>query len=215
MTRNLPPSANRASGLSGAKMHAPAAARNAAALSELISRHAPMSGNALEIASGTGQHIVQFAKKMPRLNWHPSEVDPDRMASISAYRSDQGSDNLFPPVTLNATDEGWGTRSGPWDLIVLINLLHLISTPKAKTVIVEAVSALRSGGRFLLYGPFMRSGSLTSDGDARFHAQLNAADPQVGYKNDADVHAWLTEAGVTDISTEEMPANNLAFIARL
>ena len=66
MTGRLPPSASVAHAQDGAKLHAPAAARNAQALLTLLHDHAPASGKALELASGTGQHIIGFARTMPR-----------------------------------------------------------------------------------------------------------------------------------------------------
>ena len=60
------------------------------------------------------------------------------------------------------------------DLIVLVNLLHLISEGEARTLIREAATALAPGGRFLVYGPFMRAGELISEGDRAFHASLTA-----------------------------------------
>lgn len=194
-------------------MHAPAAARNAAVIADLIARHAPETGRALELASGTGQHIVTLAARLPALHWQPSEVAADRRASIDAYALEADLANLDLAIPLDATDPGWSDRTGPWDLIILVNLLHLISTDKARSLMRETMAALRPGGRFILYGPFMRAGLLTSEGDARFHAQLNSTDPAIGYKNDADIHTWLRQAGATRITTEEMPANNLAFVA--
>jgi len=215
VTGTLPPSASVASASVGGKMWAPAAERNAVALTDLLARHAPPSGRALELASGTGQHVTAFAGRMPALVWQPSEVDADRLASISAYAEEAKLANLRPAIQLDATAGGWSVAQGAWDLIVLINLLHLISAPKARSVITEALAALRPGGCFVLYGPFMRAGQLTSAGDARFHAQLSGADPQIGYKDDTDIHLWLRAAGAKTISVEDMPANNLAFIARL
>ncbi|MEM1351658.1 MAG: DUF938 domain-containing protein [Pseudomonadota bacterium] len=213
MSGRLPPSASVATALEGRKMHAPAAERNAGALCELLTRHAPAEGRALELASGTGQHVTAFAKQLPALTWQPSEVDNDRIASIDAYVEEAGVENLKTAVMLDATTPGWADLSRRWDMIVLVNLLHLISDKEARCLIHEAVGALAHCGRFILYGPFMRSGRLTSDGDARFHAQLSASNPLIGYKDDTDVKAWLEGAGATHIAVEDMPANNLAFIA--
>ena len=83
-----------------------------------------------------------------------------------------------------------------------------------QTLIAEVGQALRPGGIFMLYGPFMRGGELTSEGDARFHAELRAADPEIGYKDDFDVADWIIAADMTLADMVDMPANNLAFIAQ-
>ncbi|WP_299503805.1 DUF938 domain-containing protein [uncultured Roseobacter sp.] len=213
MTSKLPPNASVAARLEGAKLHAPAAARNLEFLCDLLRAHAPKSGQALEIASGTGQHVTDFATAMPGLMWHPTEVDAARISSIDAYVQDAGLGNVAPARMLDATQADWHRHAGQKDLIVLINLLHLIPEQPAKTLVTEAMRALSPGGSFILYGPFKRNGVLTSDGDARFDADLRAADPAIGYKNDQDLCAWLELAGAHPLKRIEMPANNLAFVA--
>ncbi len=214
MSRTLPPTASVATPQDGAKLSAPAAERNAESLTNLLALHAPNQGQALEIASGTGQHIVHFARAMQGLEWHPSEPDPARRASIDAYVSEAQLPNLRPSIALDATAKGWGAQHQPKTLIVLINLLHLISTDEAQRVVQEVAAALSPGGMLLFYGPFKRAGQLTSAGDARFDAELRSADPQIGYKDDALISDWLGTAGMADIMTVEMPANNLVFMAR-
>ena len=99
-------------------------------------------------------------------------------------------------------------------MIYLVNLLHLISTRECLTLISEAAQALTPDGCLILYGPFMRGGALTSAGDQRFDATLRASDPQIGYKDDQDIIAALRTAGLAAIDVHNMPANNLAFVAR-
>jgi hypothetical protein len=195
-------------------MVAPAAERNAEALCDLLRRHAPPWGEALEIASGTGQHIAVFAERFPNLSWHPSDIAEDRLASIAAYVRDARLANLAPPTRLNATVPGWHRTQRPKDLVLLINLLHLISASEAETLISEAAQCLNAEGRLILYGPFKREGELTSEGDRRFDAALRESDPAIGYKNDAHVRDSLAACGLTCIETVAMPANNLAFVAR-
>ncbi|MBW4710540.1 DUF938 domain-containing protein [Roseobacter sp. YSTF-M11] len=213
MTTRLPDTASVAQPADGVKLHAPAAARNAEALTRLLSSHAPRSGHALEIASGTGQHVTAFAQALPDLIWQPTDVDPARIASIDAYVRDAALQNVAPARMLDATQAGWRDSLSGKDLIILVNLLHLIGSEPAKTLIAEAVGALVPRGRVILYGPFKRSGDLTSPGDMRFDADLRAADPEIGYKNDEEVVDWLASAGAKLIERIEMPANNLALIA--
>ena len=98
------------------------------------------------------------------------------------------------------------------DLILLVNLLHLISTKETKILVKEMSKALASNGLSIIYGPFMRSGKLTSKSDIQFHQSLIKADPDLGYKNDIDMLNLFGEAELIHLSTENMPANNLAFI---
>ena len=210
--RPLPTNASVAHPVRGACLSAPAAERNAPAITQALQDIAPPSGHALEIASGTGQHVVAFARALPGLIWQPTEIDAARRASIDAYAQDAALPNLRAALALDATETGWAARHGNQHLIVLINLLHLISAPEAQTVIRETARALAPSGRFALYGPFLREGKATSEGDARFDASLRAQDPEIGYKDLGEVIDWLTGAGLGPLKPLEMPANNILLV---
>ena len=94
------------------------------------------------------------------------------------------------------------------------NLLHLISENEARILITEVAQALAPGGLFILYGPFLRDGETTSDGDRSFDASLRAQDPEIGYKDDWDVIDWIHANWLDLVQVVEMPANNMAFVAR-
>lgn len=197
----------------GERLVAPSAARNASAICDLLGAVAANAGNALELASGTGQHVVRFAARLPGLDWQPSEIDATRRASIDCYVADCGLDNIAPAIALDATAPGWAERHRGQALIVLVNLLHLIATAQARILISEAAGALAPGGRVVIYGPFMRAGELTSQGDASFHASLTAHDPEIGYKDDFEMMDLLQANGLDMVDVVEMPANNLALVA--
>ena len=210
--QNLPETASVANYESDGRLNAPSAIRNAKPIVELVKKTAIKSGNALEIASGTGQHVVKLTSALPHLNWQPSDVDEARIKSICCWSNDQHLTNLKPPCLLDATTEGWGTKHNNQDLILLVNLLHLISIKETKILIKEMFKALSSNGLSIIYGPFMRSGKLVSKNDMDFHHSLINTDPDLGYKNDVDILNLFGEAGLVHLSTAKMPANNLAFI---
>lgn len=211
---NLPDSASIANATEGEKLHAPSAERNRESIADLLAEIAPETGRALEIASGTGQHVVYNAARLPGLTWQPSDVDPARIASIRAWADEANLPNLNAPVLLDATEPGWAKDHTGYDLIMVVNLLHLISEAEAQTLIREAGRALKTGGQLVIYGPFLRGGELTSDGDANFHASLTAQDPEIGYKDDFDVIDWADNAGMDAALVVEMPANNLSLVFR-
>ena len=210
---SLPENASTAAALGGGKLTAPAAERNAGPIADLVAEFAPESGRALELASGTGQHAVALARRLPGLDWQPSEIDEARLASIRAWAAEAGLPNLRAPVTLDATAPGWAAGQAPRELILVINLLHLISAAECETLISEAARALAPGGVLVIYGPFMRAGELTSEGDRAFHARLTAADPEIGYKDDFDTLDMIVAAGLAPRAVIEMPANNLGLVA--
>ncbi len=208
----LPPAASVASEMGDGRLFAPAAARNAYAIADVLCRHLPPEGRALEIASGTGQHVTHLAAALPGWQWHPSEIDADRRASIDAHTTEVT--NVSLATQLDATAPGWGAVHPGQDLILVVNLLHLISAPEVQTLLGEARAVLAPGGTLAIYGPFLRDGIATSDGDARFHASLRASDPEIGYKDAGDIERSLAALNLSVIAIEVMPANNLFFLAR-
>lgn len=194
------------------KMYAPSAARNANHICDTLKAYAARAGRALEIASGTGQHIVTFATAMPQIHWYPTEVDAARMRSIQAYLAEANLTNIAPPILLNATQSGWGKDVPPVDLITLANLLHLISKAEVETLVSQAAQVLTKGGQLFLYGPFKRDGKLISAGDMDFDASIRAFDPETGYKDDIWITAIARQNGLTLDQSIEMPANNLTLV---
>lgn len=210
--RTLPSNASVATEGQDGRLVAPAATRNTDVLCDLLAHCAPKTGKALEIASGTGQHVSAFARSLPGLHWQPTEIDAERRISINSYAHDLP--NVAEAAALDATSKGWHEAFPGQDLIVLINLVHLISWPETKVLVSEAAQALGPAGRFILYGPFKRGGELTSEGDKRFHNALIQQDPEIGYKNDANISDLMSENGLTVIKVAKLPANNIAFIGQ-
>ena len=210
--QKIPPTASVVHQNGDGRLNSPAAEKNSVSIVELAIATAPHSGKALEIASGTGQHIIRLAAALPNLIWQPSDVDQNRIKSIEAWSSDKNLINLNVPCFLDATHAGWSENYSNFDFLILINLLHLISDKETKILIAEVAKSLAPKGRAVIYGPFMRHGALTSLGDADFHQSLIKADAEIGYKNDDSILKMFDELGLINLGTKNMPANNLAFI---
>ena len=213
-SKNFPVTACIANLEAYGRLNAPSAARNTEPIVELVRNTGIKSGNALEIASGTGQHVVKLAAALPLLNWQPSDVDETRIKSIRCWSDDHHLTNLKSPCLLDATKKGWAADHYGQDLILLVNLLHLISYEETKILVKEVSKALNPKGLSIIYGPFMRKGKLISKNDMEFHHSLINTDPDLGYKNDIDMLDLFREAGLVHLSTNKMPANNLAFITQ-
>ena len=193
------------------RRHAPSAIRNQDAILDVLRVEAPANGKLLEIASGSGQHAAAGAKALPGLIWQPSDANPDNLASITAWAAHDPQPNLRAAVVLDAASPGWAKDWPAQDVVLIINLLHLIPTDIAQAIIANAARALGPSGKLMLYGPFLRDGQTTSDGDAAFDASLRAQDERLGYKDLAWVIAEFANANLTTRITQ-MPANNLMLI---
>ena len=185
------------------RLYSPSAERNCSAIVELILKNIPKYGQALEIASGTGQHVIQLGSQFSNISWQPSDVDKLRIESIKSWMSENMNQNIKPPCYLDATKVGWSVKHPKQNFILVINLLHLISLNQTKILLSEAFKSLAPAGFLMIYGPFMRNGKLTSEGDIN-----------LGYKNDIGLLKLFLKLGFMIVKTVEMPANNLAFIVK-
>jgi cyclopropane fatty-acyl-phospholipid synthase-like methyltransferase len=214
LRENLPLTASQAENIGKKKLYSASAARNAPIILEVLSQYLPDKGKVLEIASGTGQHCTYFAEAFCNLEWQPSEINPKRLDSIQAYIRETNQVNIKMPLLLDATTKNWAKEIDAYNVIIVINFFHLISNKEMKNLIRESSLALQTNSYFVIYGPFMRGGELTSDQDIKFHTSLIECDPDIGYKDDFDI---LDEIEANNLSPEaiiEMPSNNLMFIAK-
>ena len=194
------------------RLSAPSAMRNMEPITEALKSFVPTIGRALEIASGTGQHIVHYARAFPGVTWQPTDIAPDRLASINAWVKEEGVDNVRPAINLNAGRPGWGL--GRFEITLVSNLFHLVNNETARNILKGAAEALNPGGHFFVYGPFREAGAFRSEGDARFHAAITREAPDAGYKSVEWMNQAAAMAGLAQAARIEMPANNLALVWR-
>jgi tRNA G46 methylase TrmB len=93
--------------MADAARRAPAAERNKEPILGTLRGVLPESGLVVEIASGTGQHVVHFAAALPKLTWQPSDPDPESRRSIEAWIAETELQNVLPPLALNVHDHPW------------------------------------------------------------------------------------------------------------
>lgn len=195
------------------KRHAPATARNGAAIAEVLKRELPETGLVLEIASGTGEHAVRFAREFPMLDWQPSDGDADALASVAAYREEAGLTNLRAPLTLDASAADWPLNSA--DVILCINMVHISPWRATEGLFARAARLLCENGPLILYGPYLESDVETAPSNLAFDESLNGRNPEWGLRSLADMDALSGTAGFVRSARYEMPANNLTLVYRL
>ena len=193
------------------KRHAPATERNRDAILAGLRDELPSSGLVLEVASGSGQHVVHFAAALPALDWQPSDPDPAALVSIESWRQEAGLPNVRPPLGLDASAD-WPVERA--DAILCVNMVH-ISPWEATLGLMKGVGAVLSpGGLLYLYGPYLRENVETAPSNLAFDASLKARDPQWGLRRVEDVIAAAEGEGLVLRRLLEMPANNLSLIFR-
>jgi SAM-dependent methyltransferase len=198
------------------KRHAPATERNQGPIGDVLARVLPARGTVLEIASGTGQHAVAFARRLPEVTWQPSDVDPDARASVAAHAAEAGLPNLRPPIEVDASAPAWVDGGGPGELdaIVCINMIHIAPWPAALGLFAGAGRRLPAGGVLVLYGPYRFGGGFTAPSNEAFDRSLRARDPRWGVRDVTDLEAAAAAHGLILAETVALPANNHVLVFR-
>jgi len=192
------------------RRHAPATERNRDPILAVLREVLPAEGTVLEIASGTGEHVVHFAKALPGLVFQPSDPDPDALASIRAWAVAAKLNNVRPPLLLDAAAADWPIARA--DAMLCINMVHI--SPWAATVglMRQGAKLLPAGGPLVLYGPYVRDGVETAASNVAFDADLRRRNPAWGIRRLEDVVALAAGEGLALVAVEEMPANNLTVV---
>ena len=167
----------------------------------------------LEIGSGTGEHVVCFAKALPRLVWLPSDPDAASRASIKAWTANEGLTNVHAPVAIDVREGVWGVEDdAPFDAMISLNMVHIAPWEAALGLLVGAGRLLKPDGVLVLYGPFMLGGTHTAVSNAAFDADLKRRDPRWGVRDVDDLVDAAAPHGLELLELVEMPANNLSLV---
>jgi SAM-dependent methyltransferase len=198
------------------RLDAPAFHRNHraiwAALEKFLSRR---SGDVVEAGSGTGQHVVDFARRRPEIIWWPSDLNEQHLNSIAAWRAHAGLPNIRPPLRIDLCDPAWCPEMddgrGPTNLLAVFcaNVIHIAPWRVAEGLFAGAGRYLRADGRLFLYGPFKRDGRHTAISNAVFDSSLRQRNPDWGVRAIEDLQRLAGGVGLELIEITEMPANNL------
>lgn len=193
------------------KRHAPATERNRDVIAATLARLLPTEGLVLEVASGTGEHAVHFARLFPALTWQPSDPDPIALASINAWRADSNVPNMRPAMLLDASADWPIARA---DAVVCINMTHI--SPWAATVgLLRNVARLLPPSAVLfIYGPFNQRDVPLAQSNAVFDASLRQQNAEWGLRYVEDIAEEAYKSGLHLDSVIDMPANNLSLIFR-
>jgi hypothetical protein len=196
-------------------LHSPAADRNKAPILEPLRRVLPASGLALEVASGSGQHVAHFAAALAGWTWQPSDGDARSSASIDAWCS--GLTNVRPALRLDVLDEASVAALAvalrePVDALYCANMLHISPWATCAALMQLAARHLAPQGQLVLYGPYLEDDVPTSPGNLAFDADLRARDAAWGIRPLADVLAQAAQVGLHLRERVAMPANNLLLV---
>ncbi|MCJ2015402.1 DUF938 domain-containing protein [Methylobacterium sp. J-076] len=196
----------------GDALTAPAVARNREAILAVLRRVLPSGGTVLEVAAGSGEHAVYFARALPESTWQPSDPEPVALRSIAAHARAAGLPNLRDPIALDAAAAEWPVVQAA--AIVCINMVHIAPWSAAEGLFAGAGRLLPAGAPLVLYGPFREEGVPTAPSNEAFDADLRARDPRWGLRTVEAVGRLAASRGLTFGERVAMPANNLILVYR-
>ncbi|TMP53214.1 MULTISPECIES: DUF938 domain-containing protein [unclassified Pseudoalteromonas] len=166
------------------------------------------AGSVLEIGSGTGQHSVFFAKKLPHLQWYTSDREVNHQG-IKLWHDEVQLANLHPPLLLDLND--------PWpvnkvDAIYTANTFHIVSWELITRFFAGVNQHLNQQGVVCVYGPFKYKREFTSPSNDEFNSLLQSRDPLSGIRDFEAVEQLAVQSGLKLLSDTAMPANNQLLI---
>jgi hypothetical protein len=192
------------------RRHAPATLRNRDAIAAVLAAWLPATGTVLEVASGSGEHIVHFAATFAALDWQPSDPDPAGLVSIAAWCADAGLANIAPPLAIDASAEFWPIDRA--DAILCINMVHISEWAATVGLFDRSAKLLHKGAPLILYGPYFRKDHPTAPSNLAFDESLRARNTEWGVRWLEDVTELAETKGFVRKEVRKMPANNLILL---
>ena len=159
----------------------------------------------LEIGSGTGQHAIYFAERMPHLTWYTSDRR-SYIDGINLWLEDASLANVIPPIELDVTADHWPVSD--IDAVFTANSVHIMGQHEVQSLMEGVGKLLSEQGSLVIYGPFNYAGSYTSESNARFDQWLKSRDPRSGIKDFEEMLSLADQNAMRLIADHTMPANN-------
>jgi cyclopropane fatty-acyl-phospholipid synthase-like methyltransferase len=191
----------------------PAADRNKQPILDVLRQVLPGRGNALEIASGTGQHVSWFAQNLPNWTWQPTDAYVAALDSVSARIAQQALRNVQPPLLLDVMSPAWlPVETQPFDAIYCANMLHIAPWATCAALMQGSARHLSADGLLITYGPYLEDTVRTAQGNLDFDRELQQQNSDWGLRRLQDVEAEAAHAGLRLAQRFALPANNLALV---
>jgi hypothetical protein len=196
--------------------HSAPADRNKQPILDVLRTVLPAHGTALEIASGTGQHVAWFAAALPQWTWQATDADAALFPAIAERVAQERLANVRPPVLLDVTAPRWPSEGAEFaqrfDAIFCANMLHIAPWRCCAGLMQGAARCLAPQGMLVTYGPYLEDDVVTAPGNLAFDTSLKARDASWGLRRREDVEAEAVRSGLALRQRHEMPANNLLLV---
>lgn len=187
------------------KQFAPSCDRNKDEILAVLQDVLPPSGVVLEIGSGTGQHAVHFAARLPHVVWQPTDVKPN-LPSIRAWCDEAALDNIRPPLELDLLSQQWPIETA--HAVVCINTTHIVAWHGVEKLFAGVGRVLAPGGVMYVYGAYRYATRVLEPSNEEFDRWLKARDAVSGVRDFEAVNALAQRNGLQLTEDRAMPGNN-------
>jgi cyclopropane fatty-acyl-phospholipid synthase-like methyltransferase len=186
------------------KLFSEACERNKLPIFEIIKETYKDTKNVLEIGSGTGQHSIFFAEKLPNLVWQTSDLI-DSHESIKAYINDSNLNNIKFPLLIDVSTSNWHDLI--FESAFTANTFHIISSENVEKTFIGLSNVISK--KFCVYGPFNYDGKYTSQSNYNFDLFLKKKYPNQAFIKDIEFITSLAKKYNFELINDfEMPSNN-------
>jgi hypothetical protein len=163
----------------------------------------------LEIGSGTGQHVVHFARHLPGLSWQPGDT-LEYLPGLRTRLEAEAPENVSEPVELDVRMDPWPVAG--FDAAFSANSLHFMSFECVERFFQGVGQASHARSVLCVYGPFCYGGAFTSVSNANFDQYLQRSDPVRGIRDFEAVDKLAQAEGFELVRDVSMPANNQTLV---
>jgi ubiquinone/menaquinone biosynthesis C-methylase UbiE len=167
-------------------------------------------GKLLDVGGGPGVYAVELARRHPQLE----VVILDGAETLEVARRVVDEAGLGGRVELKAGDAFEDDLGGPYDAILISNLIHIFSADQNRRLLSRCADVLRPKGRLIIKDFLLESDRTAPPGGALF-AVVMLVSTEAGdcYSLD-EVKAWLETAGLRFEETFEVGVHSAIIVGR-
>ncbi|KAM0752470.1 hypothetical protein T439DRAFT_347291 [Meredithblackwellia eburnea MCA 4105] len=192
---------------------------------------APTTRTVLEISSGDGVHLAEYAKSFPDRVFVPTECDEFGVKQLNERFKGEAKDGAIKAEIRDAAlldvleQDCWDSLrkareedGAPFDLVLASNVLHMMPFPEGASAIfrhlADPVFMTPHHPRFCVYGPFRSVTGFFSDSDAKFDETIKARPngERLGLRAIEDLESIADQVGWVLREKIFMPAGNFVLI---
>jgi len=163
----------------------------------------------LEVGSGTGQHAIYMAPRLPHITWQTSDL-AENLSNVRARLNAEGPENVKHPLELDVSSHPWPVAA--CDVVYSANSVHIMSWAHVENLFKGVGKILADEGFLCLYGPYKYNGKFTTQSNQRFDLWLRQNDAASGIRDFEAVDGLAQSNGLILQEDFAMPANNQLLI---